>query len=441
MIFKNEQITSALYLKITFYIGLSGAMILFSNNIYIHILSMMILTFGAISLVRYDIAHPYFWFSFVFLLYSISYPILYLNDRVYDVYIYTKSLMFSQWLALSVFLLVVGPIRVKYSKLKETETRLDSSKAFLLIISLFLFMAILEISTGGYANKGEIYANGSILISISFRLVLVFLILFAVNIATYALNNNKIDYKITIYVGFIIFLMVFYSGERDLLIRFFIILFYIYYIIVKKSKLSKEVLFLGTFSLALIPILHKYKYFGLTGEKTIMSSNLFFGFLTSDFMSASKNMQILLLDESAKGIFRGKTFLSAILRSFNLDKLPGVNVVSSIQWYNDTYFGIKRAGQGFTLVGDGYVNFGLIGIIILFLFIGLLVRMLYLRSAKGLYHFVFYILSIPIFMYAIRADLVNILTPLIKHNLLVIVLLHIFESILNYTKKYRKSLY
>lgn len=426
----DKKIILIKYVQLLFYTLLSGLFLLLSNNVVGDIIAFIILVFGAMSIVRFDLAHPYVWFSFVFMLYSISYPIFYLNGILYDVYLYTKSLMFSQWLALLIFLFVVGPIKVYYSKLKKPNMKFISSKIFLTLTSIILMISIIQIITGGYSHKNDIYEGSAFVSSIGFRAALVFLILYAINLSKFALEKNKIDKKLSFYVFINIFLLVFFSGERDLIIRFFVITLFIYYIIVKKSKLSKEIIILGVVSLSLIPILAKFKYFGLTGETTESELNFFLSFLSSDFLSASKNLQILLLDESANGIFLGATFVSAFIRALNLDVFLGMKSISAGGWYNDKYFAEGRSGQGFTIVGDGFVNFGYLGIIVLFIFIGILVKFLYKRSNKGIYSFVFYILSIPVFMYSIRADLTNILSPLIQQNLLTIFVLKLLLEIL-----------
>lgn len=404
--------------------------LLLTNNIILDIISFIILVIGAVKIAKFDFAHPYVWYSFVFMLYSVSYPILYLNNMTYDVYFYSKELMFSQWLALATFLLVVGPKKVDYSRLNLLKTKTITSKYILILTSIILIFTIIEISTGGYSHKSDIHSSGSFVVSLGFRAVLIFLLLYTINLTANAIRMKKLDLRLSLYVGSIIFFIVFFSGERDLLIRFFVIIFFVYYIFIKDSKLSKELILLGLLSLSLIPILKQYKYFGLTGEKIQSESNFLFSFLTSDFMSASKNMQILLLDETSEGKFKGATFLSAITRTFNLDKLLDLDIISSSQWYNQNYFGLNRSGQGFTIVGDGYVNFGFIGIVVLFVIIGFLLKFIYLQSNKGIYHFTFYILSIPIFMYAIRADLANILSPLIKQNLLTFILLWVVVQII-----------
>jgi oligosaccharide repeat unit polymerase len=301
-----------------------------------------------------------------------------------------------------------------------------------------MLITIFEISTGNYLHKADIYNSGSIIVSIGFRAVLIFIILYALELTKYGLKHKKIDIKLTIFVFTFVFLLVFFSGERDLLIRFFVILSFVYYIIVKNSKISKEVVFLFIISLLSIPILARYKYFGLTGESTESNMNFFLSFLNSDFQSASKNLQILLLDESSNGVFEGLTFLSAFLRALELDKILNIDVISSNEWFNDRYFEVGRAGQGFSLVGDGYINFGYMGIIILFIFIALIVRLIYLNSNKGVYYFVFYIISIPVFMYSIRADLANVLSQLIQQNIFSLVLIYLIMSILYKTSRKKK---
>lgn len=419
-----------LFLILFKYIAISGLLLFISNNVIFDIIALVILVFGAMSIVRFDLAHPYVWFSFVFMLYSVSYPIFYFLGMTSDVYTYTKSLMFSQWLALVVFLIVVTPKKVDYSRLREIKIKIVSNRLLLIVASLILFVTILYISTGGYSNKGDIYNSGSIIVTIGFRAVFIFLMLYTIKLTTYGLENNKLDLKLTYYVFCFMFLLVFFSGERDLLIRFFVILSFVYYIIVKNSKMSKEVVLLFLVSLSIIPILAKYKYFGLTGESTESDLNFLLSLLNSEFQSASKNLQIILLDESTNGMFNGFTFLSSFLRAFDLDKLLNIYVISSGGWYNDTYFAAGRAGQGFTLVGDGYVNFGYIGIIILFIFISLIVRVIYLNSNKGVYFFTFYILSIPVYMYSLRADLANILSQLIQQNVVGLLSIYLVLKIL-----------
>ena len=44
-----------------------------------------------------------------------------------------------------------------------------------------------------------------------------------------------------------------------------------------------------------------------------------------------------------------------IIRGLQIPFVPQIVDFSVIKWFNDTYFG--RGGMGFSLVGEGYVNY------------------------------------------------------------------------------------
>lgn len=400
----------------------AGFLIHITDHVYVHLGAFGFLILGAMSIVSFDISHPYFWYSFVFMLYSVSYPIMWITGATHDIYVYTKSLMLSQWLALSTLLLVVGPARTDYEGLKYKSRSASNLRLIMLIPILAIIPTILKISQGGFTHKSEIYSEGSLLIFIGFRAVLVLLILFTINLTRACLLYGAINKKITVIVFILIFGVVYYSGERDLIIRPFVILSLVYFVLVKRRKLDLFLIFIGLFSVLLIPMLADFKYFGLTGERNVSERSVVMRLLNSEFQSASKNLQIVLLDESTKGIFQGATLISSVIRTFKMDKLLDLEIDTGIKWYNRTYFAPNRAGQGFTLVGEGYINFGYAGIVLVFVFVGILIKIIYRKSNQGVYHFSYYILSIPVFMYSIRADLANIISPLIVQNLLIMAL-------------------
>ena len=133
-------------------------------------------------------------------------------------------------------------------------------------------------------------------------------------------------------------------------------------------------------------------------------------------------MVFLINNESLWDPFHGYTFWIGIIRGI---EPPFINFIDfgAVRWFNETFFSADRAGQGFTLVGEGYINFGYFGIIILFIFVGLLIKFLYLKSNKNIYWFPIYLLSIPTFMYSIRADLANIISPLFSQIITTILII------------------
>lgn len=404
------------YLKLACFILVSGSFFVLSDNLIVHVVALGILVFGALSTVQWDLSHPYSWYSMVFFLYSIGYPIMYFNSITYDVYVMTESLMLCQWMALVTFLCVVSPRKIDYANLRTLGDRLVSSKPILVIAALMVFIAVLEVSTGGYSHKRDIYGSGSLVVSLGFRMALVFTTVFAHNLTTVGLAKISLPRSLTLFSFMTIGFLVLFSGERDLLYRLVVVFFFIYYVVFQNQKLNKRTVMLGTLGVFSLPLLNKYKYFGLTGVTRSTYNSFVLNFITSDFVSASKNLQIILLDESTRGQFGGLTWLSAFSRALKLDEILQFEALSPIKWYNQTYFAPNRSGQGFSLVAEGYVNFGYFGIFILFMFVGFLVRRIYHRSNKGSFHFLFYVLSVPVFMYSIRADLANIISPLLWQN-------------------------
>lgn len=429
--FSIEKTVLTQYGLIISLIFTAGLLIYFTDDIYVHLAAFASLIMGAMTIVRFDISHPYFWYSFIFLLYSVSYPIMWIAGSTHDVFVYTKSLMLSQWIAISTLLIMVGPAKVEFERLKCKYRTAANVRQLMIFPIILIIFTLVRVSHGGYAHKNEIYNEGSMLIFIGFRAVLVLLILFAINASRSCLLYKSVDKKMAFIVFFVIFCLVYYSGERDLILRFFVICFFIYYILIKKRKLDKLLIVAGLVFLFLIPIMAEFKYYGLTRERNISESNIIMRLLNSEFQSASKNLQILLLDESVDGIFQGGTLISSITRTFKLDKVLNLEIETGGRWYQSRYFAEKRAGQGFSLVGDGYTNFGYAGIVIVFVFVGIFIRTIYKKSNKSVYHFSYYIVSIPVFMYSIRADLANILSPLIIQNLLIIILTYGISEILS----------
>ncbi|SCL85416.1 O-antigen polysaccharide polymerase Wzy [Sporanaerobacter sp. PP17-6a] len=428
MKFKIKRTLFNNYIILLLYIIVSGIVLLISDNPFVDIFSIILLAFGAAKIVKYDLSHPYVWYSVFFTLYSISYPILYLLNDTYDINIYTKNLMFSQWLALSIFLITISPKKINYGNLKELNISILTNKIIYILISLILFITIFRLTRFPYSNKNELFSSNDLIINIGFKVVLVFLVIYSIELSNFAVKNFKLDIKLTIYTFFVVFLMFLFSGERDLPLRVILITFYIDYILVKNKKNNKRTILIAIIALLLVPLLAKYKYYGVTKQITTSNDNIIISLLKSEFASASKNLQIVLLDSSSCSKFKGMTFVYDIARAFGLDEIFNLKKFSSLEWFNTTYFNFGRSGQGFTMVGEGYVNFGYIGIVLIFLIIGLLLRLIYQKSNKNLYFFVFYILSIPIFIYSIRADFASIISPLIKYNLLSILVIFLIEK-------------
>lgn len=422
------------YLMLISFILLSGILVLFSSDPVYQIYGMVLLCIGAIIISGFDLIHPYFWYSTIFTLYSISYPILYINEKN-TLYGLSNQLMIMQWLALVVFLIIVTPTKV--SRLTTLNFRRVSllNKRLYQFLSILIVLSVINITRSGFSTKLDIYESGNIINIIAFRAVLLLIILYIYRLTEKFLFNNQIDTGLIIKTGIVIMLMVIFSGERDILFRYVVItgLILYYFKIIKNIHLP----LLIPVAVIAMPLTHVYKYYFLDGTTRVSSldanTNIFFEFLSGEFVTASRNLQVLINNSSmTEGLYNGYTILNATLRTLFLD-----TDFSLISWYNDTFFPqLTKTGYGFTLVGEGYVNWGYWGIVIVISIFGLFIKLLYKKSNKNIYYFTIYIYTIPIYMYSIRADLTNIFSPFVKQLLFSMLLIYIFNRIMIRSKKY-----
>ncbi len=466
-------------------IFISGLLLLLSNeqNIALHITAFLTLSVGSMAIVKFNLLHPYCWYSLIFTLYSISYPILYL-ENIITKFGYKKELMILQWLALVTFLLVFSPhsnislqvrnsilgnnfkkrilelifkVYLKYKKLSfinklviktqriNLKTRLkgicSQEKIIKLIINLICLTILIScvlIVKEGYTSKREIYASGNIFINLSFKLAIILTVLYLFQLLNKLYKENKIDSILFLKTWISIVALTLFSGERDLLFRLIIITTFGLYLF-KKIK-NIYILIAAPFVMLLLPLSHMFKYFFLTG--TINKLNIFSfrglicEFLNGEFLSASKNLQIILNNSDwTEGVFRGNTILNDFIRVFSKTDF------SHGKWFMDSFFpDTTRVQYGFSLVGVGYVNFGYLGVILVFFLVAVFLRILYKNANKNIYFMTIYLYTIPLYMYSIRADLANIFSPFIKHLFLSIILIYgseIFSDFIEYKKIYK----
>ncbi|HDR8349538.1 TPA: hypothetical protein QC261_005305, partial [Bacillus cereus] len=204
------------YLMLISFILLSGILVLFSSDPVYQIYGMVLLCIGAIIISGFDLIHPYFWYSTIFTLYSISYPILYINEKN-TLYGLSNQLMIMQWLALVVFLIIVTPTKV--SRLTTLNFRRVSllNKRLYQFLSILIVLSVINITRSGFSTKLDIYESGNIINIIAFRAVLLLIILYIYRLTEKFLFNNQIDTGLIIKTGIVIMLMVIFSGERDIL--------------------------------------------------------------------------------------------------------------------------------------------------------------------------------------------------------------------------------
>lgn len=410
-------------LKIIALIILSGCILLISSNnqIWVHIIGLGVLAFGACVIVKFDIFHPYFWYSVFFWLYSAGYPILY-SFGYYRSYDYNKTGIVLDWVFLSV-LLVILPAEslVKKDTLFVNDKRASViTDFFSYFFALYLCVDMLLICQGGYSNKTEIYKHANTFIILGFVIGYILILFFEFSLYVTLFNEEKIK-AIHIISWITISGFSILTGERDYL---FTILLVTVLIMFLYERISKKTLFiLIPIGMILLPLSNTFKYYLLSGKEgtSFRLNHLLMEFLDGEFVSAGRNLQILIMNHCAN-YFKGKTLVYDIVRIFS------GNTFSVQAWFNDTFFSYSHSTKyGFTIVGEGYVNWGIWGVIIWAIIVGILIRVLYVQSCKNYYYMLIYLYMLPLFIYAIRADLANIFSPLVKYAFLGTLIVYIFQ--------------
>jgi oligosaccharide repeat unit polymerase len=152
--------------------------------------------------------------------------------------------------------------------------------------------------------------------------------------------------------------------------------------------------------------------------------------LSSEFSAASKNLNELLNHRELWSPFYGETFLWDIQVVLGTGFSPGA-------WYNKTFFPSlvnRGGGNGFTIVGEGYINFGIFGVILVFSFLSILLKYIHSYATKNIIWLTIYIASLPIFMYMIRGDLATLFTQVIKHIVIPLLILFIVKHIIEHSR-------
>jgi oligosaccharide repeat unit polymerase len=162
----------------------------------------------------------------------------------------------------------------------------------------------------------------------------------------------------------------------------------------------------------------------------------------SEFRTASENLLRLVewVPHSFE-YFKGQAIwndLSSVIKIGFLhsrDSSPSPAYWFTKVFYTSLYS--KGGGVGFTLVGLGYLDFGILGVIVLFAALGKITGVIYRLSGKNIVWLIFYFNLIPLTMYAIRGSLASILSPAIKHVILPIIIIFCIGMMGHVASRYR----
>ena len=416
--------------------GISLLLISSVESILIHIITMWFTTALAIIFCNFQILHPYFWFSISFSLYNSAYPILSLLG--YDHYGYTTENMLLSQIALVVTLIIITPQVVNVTEYPKNEIQINLSitkKAVAFFAIIGLLCAII-IHLKGYANKTQLAASGDISYRIgayAVRYLCMFLLFYMTTILG---KKEDIDLRIVIvsFVASLLFML--YTGERDALFRYLMIVALVLFAY-NRIKAKTIIILVPLAMIVMILSVYFRNYFtsGIINSEYTDSNNFLVMFLNTDFSAASSNLQFLLNKEGTMGSQGFKLIITELLSPF----LPSGILFSPDHWFNYEVHTGGYHGYAFTLVGTGYIISGRIGVVVLFIIVGFICKMLYRLSTKNLYTMSCYIYMITTIIASFRQSLTTLVSPIMRIVLLSILASWIFAQDQLFHKNYHSK--
>lgn len=411
------------YILIMFCFFIAEFLVMITNNMIYHIICMIFFSGICVIVSDFDLMHPYTWFSAFFCLYSIGLPVLTCDGNTHLRAIYTKELIEIQLLAMFVILLVIGPKKIEYKILDKKNNTLNLG-LFNKILYIGLVMTLLGVavylSKSGLGGKASIYENGSSLLLILFRLPLFLTMLYSLLMICDWEKNEHVSLKTIIITGIPLFGITLFSGERDFVFRFLIItVIFLFYI----GKLKRfHIFLLAPIGIAILILSDKYKYFLSSGLIHDSSESMISKLFAGEFEAASTNLQIVISQKMSHSLGLERYILD-IASAFT------TKIQSASSWFSDLFYAGRTVQYGFSIIGEGYVIGGVVGVIFISVIIGALIRFFYKRACKSVYWYATYLYFITVTIYAIRMDLGTILSAIVKQIGLVLFVVLIAEKL------------
>ena len=408
-------------------IFLSFTIIIFSEKPIFHVIGFWLSVFVAIIISRFNIMHPLFWFSGSFALYSTAYSLLYILG--YPIKSgYSKENILLSLIALSIVLLVVGvkeydsALCFKNKNHFFSRSNKQSIDFILIILLIILIICVVILSKISFNHKNDLLAGRNVFFILGVyctRFISFFCCLYLV-----MLNNTDRKKTKFFILAFGLFIILFslFTGERDAMFRFFIIIILSFFV---TKQLSKKILIiLIPFGMLILILSRYFKYYFVRGiiNNSLKEQSFIYNFLTSDFSAAGENLQILINNSWTKSLHGFYLIIVDFISPF----VPGRLIMNVGEWFNSTFYPGSYS-RAFTLLGEGYVIGGILGIIVIFLILGFVIKFLYRKSMKNVYWLAAYIYSIPTIISAFRSTLGTITVALTRIVLFSIFILNIFN--------------
>lgn len=402
--------------------------LLIFNNLYCFITINVLLVIILAFLTRLDIKNPVLLWTTVFVLYQISYPILNnLGVKVFEFYSLNADYYLFSWIATVSFLVFYGSLENVSCTKDDIKLKTNTKFLRLLYFGLFIICTIssLYIIVNGFHNKYEL-ANSSDFIlnlgSMAYTAIVILPVFFLLSD-----NMTKQEKMVVSFVTFAVALFgMFTYGERSYVFNYLLIMLICYFVF--KKITVKKLLVVGIGIIVFFSVSSSLKM--VLANNTYVDSdaeqNIIVAFLDSDFASAGFNFNYLL-NNDAGSILKGRSYVYDFLSP--VDGVVDLKKYSSTMWYTDQYWKTRKTGLGFSMIGEGYANFGIFGIVLQMLIIARLIKFFYLRSNRNGYYFVIYVGLMALSLYSCRQALGNIISPWVKYYIVMTVAVYFMNRV------------
>jgi hypothetical protein len=413
---------------------LSGLIVWLGNGPLTWVFAIGLLAAAAVAVARADLLHPYTWYAPVFLLYSTFYPIQVWSDNRMDLG-FLHEVCMLEWVALVTFVVVVGPSRKQAVPPPKLLTRLGEAS-----LPVFWFSAVVAVIVfwylrrAGFISKQEIALSSSPIVSLGGPAFSILTLAFTAVLAA-GLAARRIPYILVATTVALSLAGLLIAGERDMVIRVIMVGGFLVHALYRRIKAGEFValFFLGLLALN---VMAQFRSRMLeTSPMPIEFQDPVEQSTGGEFAAAGMNLEGLLEEMEHEDFFWGRTLWWDVRRVF-IPGFLGYSMTTPGEWYARRRYPLLLAlggGRGFTIVGEGYMNFGVPGVILWFVLIGLAVKRLYSLSGKSGFWFVTYIVSSTLFLYVIREDFANLFSQIVKHIIFPLLLIyaaaHIIEKL------------
>ena len=447
--------------------AVSGAIMLaYPDDVGAKVVAMMVFWVAAVASVRMDLAHPYVWLGGTLLLYTTSGPLLF-DLGVHPNPVWSNMLIeeldFSfamdlQYMAFVAVCLVIGPGRVSFERALGDDRigEIFGGCVPILCIALILpAIAVAEVLTQGFTQKVDIILYGSWAARLTFGLHITATCVAVYLVKLFMEGRPRTAYTVT--VGFVAIgvIIVMTMGERNFLFRFLSVAFFVIHIAHRRFSFGSFLLLgflggvlitvMGGLKMAAVPnqllghiALSFDELIDLSGFREnpaviddpvplVYAKLMLVMAVGNEFMTAGNNLAMLVTRVPYEFPFQnGWTLINDIARALQIGFVVGSETNNTTFLYNWLIFpeNMERGGgQGFSLIGTGYFNFGAAGAVMIMVVFGAVVRVVYRWASTSAFGLFFFLGFLPVAISAARNDLSAPLSQGLKHVLLPLVLM------------------